>query len=80
MAERMIVMKNQWVIIHECDTDDEKSTQWCLEINHYKYGKYCWINDMGDYFGVEVEFGDFVELKQCKTLASAKRWVTMNLI
>ena len=70
----------EWKIIHEADTDDGTPTQWCLEINHYKYGKYCWINDMGDYFGVEVVYGDFIELKKCKSLKSAKRWVIMNLL
>lgn len=73
-------MKNKWEIIHECDTDEGKPAQWCLEINHHKYGKYCWVNDMGDYFGVEVEYGGFIELVQCKSLASAKRWVTMHLL
>lgn len=72
-------MKNKWEIIHESDTDSGKPTCWALEINHHKYGKYCWINDMGDYFAVEVDCGDFIELKQCKSLASAKRWVSMNL-
>lgn len=42
-------------IVHECDDEDGSPTQWSSEINHPKYGKYCWINDMGDYFGVEVE-------------------------
>lgn len=73
-------MKKQWEIIHECDTDEGAPRQWCMEINHYKYGKYCWINDMGDYFGVEVYYCDFVELVQCKSLSSAKRWVTMHLL
>lgn len=78
-------MKLQWNVIHECDDDDGNPTQWAAEINHPKYGKYCWINDMGSdistgYFNVEVNCGGFVELVQCKSLASAKRWVTMNLL
>ena len=74
--------KRKWNIIHECDTDDGKPSQWCLEINHSKYGKYCWINDMGEYFGVEVDYGSncFTEIARCKSLSSAKRWVTMNLL
>lgn len=38
--------------------------------------------DVGDYYRIEVDYGDddFVELKQCKSLTSAKRWVTMNLL
>lgn len=31
------------------------------------------------YFNVEVETDGFIELVRCKSLASAKRWVTMNL-
>jgi len=73
-------MKKQWEIIHECDTEEGQPTQWCMEIDHSKYGKYCWINDMGDYYGIEVDYGGFVELKQCKSLTSAKRWVTINLL
>ncbi len=77
--------KLQWEIIHECDMDDGTPTQWCAEINHPKYGKYCWINDMGSEltekgFEVEVNYGGFVTLVQCKSFASAKRWVAMNLI
>lgn len=76
---------NRWKIIHECDTEEGKPTQWATEINHPKYGKYCWINDVGSGltekgFNVEVDYGGFVELVQCKSLASAKRWVTMNLM
>lgn len=73
--------KLNWIIVYdECEDDDENPSQWAAEINHPKYGKYCWINDMGDYFNVEVDYsGNFRELAQCKSLASAKRWVTMNL-
>ena len=73
-------MKKQWEIIQECNTDDGQPTQWCKEINHYKYGRYVWINYMKNYFSIEVDHGGFIELKQCKSLASAKKWVTMNLL
>ena len=74
----------QWNIIHECDEEDGTPTQWCTEINHPKYGKYCWINDIGSGltekgFNVEVDMNGFIELVQCKTLASAKRWVATHL-
>ena len=72
--------KLEWKVIHECDLDDGTPTQWCAKINHSKYGKFCWINDMGDCFEIEVQWGDFIVLKECKSLASAKRWVAMNLI
>lgn len=72
--------KLNWNIVHECDDEDGNPTQWSSEINHPKYGKYCWINDMGDYFGVEVDYGGFTELVECKSLISAKRWVATQLI
>ena len=82
-------MKNKWEIIHEGDTDSGKPTSWALEINHEIYGKYVWITGVLDYdeetivsYDVEVNYNanDFRTLKQCKSLASAKRWVSMNLM
>ncbi len=73
-------MKEKWEIIHECDDEDGNLVQWCREVNHHKYGKYVWINDMGNYFNVEVDYGGFIELATCRSLTSAKRWVTMNLL
>lgn len=74
--------KLTWKIIHESDDEYGDPTQWYTEINHPKYGKYCWINDMYDYFTVEVDYdyGDFTELARCKSLASAKRWVATYLM
>lgn len=37
--------KLKWKIIHESDDEDGNPTQWSTEINHPKYGKYCWIMD-----------------------------------
>ena len=73
--------KSNWKIIHDSDDDAGNPTLWSTEINHSKYGKYCWINDTGDYFAVEVDYyGDFSELARCKTLISAKRWVATHLL
>ena len=69
-----------WKIVRESDEEDGKPTLWATEINHPKYGKYCWISDMGDFFGVEVDYGGFIELARCKSLASARRWVTTCLM
>lgn len=79
-VEEVAMAKLQWSIVHECDEENGNPTQWAAEINHEQYGKYCWINDMGDYFGIEVNYGGFMELMQCKTLVSAKRWVTTQLM
>lgn len=73
-------MKAKWEIIHDCDDENGNPTQWALEINHPRYGRYCWINDIGSYYSIEVNYGDFGELAVCKSLASAKRWVSTNLV
>ena len=86
-------MKNKWEIIHEGDTDSGKPTSWSLEINHERYGKYVWITGVLDHdeetiiqYNVEVaRYYDSVlnEMKilvECKSLTSAKRWVTINLL
>ena len=50
-------------------------------MNHEKYGKYCWITFDGKKYLVEVSTsGYFVVLTKCKSLRSAKRWVSMNLL
>lgn len=71
----------KWNVIHDMDDEDGKPTCWALQINHSKYGKFVWItlwND--DSYHVEVDRdGIFVTLASCKSLRSAKRWVTMNL-
>lgn len=69
--------RNIWKVVH--DADDENSTMWSCEINHKKYGRFCWIIDNGNHFSVEIERGGFVVLAQCKSLISAKRWVAMHL-
>lgn len=73
-------MKMKWDIIHECDEEDGTPTQWAAKIDHTKYGKYCWISDMGAYYSVEVFVNEcFKELVRCKSLFSAKRWVSGHL-
>ena len=75
----------KWKIVHDCDDEDGNPTQWSAEINHPKYGKFCWINDMDSgiptgYFNVEVQTDGFVELVRCKSFTSAKRWVASHLL
>lgn len=77
-----------WKIIHESDTDSGNPTSWALEINHRSYGKYVWITGVLDHdedtivqYNVEViPDSDAIVLVSCKSLVSAKRWVTMHLI
>ena len=70
----------KWIVVHECDNEDGSPNQWCAIINNCEYGKYCWISNMG-VFVVEVNIdGDFVQLASCKSLTSAKRWVSTHLM
>lgn len=79
-------MKLKWEVIHECDDENGNPTEWAAEINHPKYGQFCWIDDMSD--NEETQFSVFVdngtiemkELMRCKSLTSAKRWVARNLV
>lgn len=58
----MKVKKLNWNVIHECDDAKGNPTCWSAEINHSKYGKYVWINYMGDYYNVEVICDGFTNI------------------
>lgn len=70
-------MKNTWKAVHDCDGENGEPTCWSKEINHEKYGRFAWIeeNEEGK-FEVSVDKG---VLADCRSLASAKRWVSINL-
>lgn len=70
-----------WKVVEECNDDNNNPTVWTKTINHEKYGKYCWITFDGKNYLVEVSSSDeFITLAKCKSLKSAKRWVSMNLL
>lgn len=69
-----------WIIVHECDNEDGTPTQWCTIINKPEYGKYCWVSNIRCGYVVEVNVDGFRQLVTCKSLTSAKRWVSMNLM
>lgn len=66
----------KWEVVHECDDENGNPTQWASKINHPRYGKYCWISVVGERFSVEVDCEGFKELAKCRSLASAKLWVS----
>lgn len=69
----------KWNVIHEMDEEETGNpTCWAAEINSPKYGKFIWITlDYLDKYNVEISTdGAFKTLISCKSLASAKRWVT----
>ena len=70
-------MKREWSIVHECDLDDGTPTEWSLEVAD---GKFYWIAEMSDGTFDVVDYDARTVLMNCKTLSSAKRWVTMNLL
>jgi len=69
--------KEKWEIVHECDLDDGTPTEWAIRT---KDGRYYWIDLIGDGTYDVVGFDATSILKNCKSLASAKRWVTMNIL
>lgn len=71
--------KLNWEIIHECDDDQRNPTEWAAEIRNPKYGRFCWIDDMGGYFSISTSSNGGKELVRCKSFTSAKRWVARYL-
>lgn len=70
-----------WKVVEECNDDNNNPTVWANTINNERYGKYCWITFDGKNYLVEVSSsGKFITLAKCKSLKSAKRWVSMNLL
>lgn len=71
-------MKLIWKSIRDGYDDDDEDGCWSAEINNMKYGKYVWIADNGD--GYEITTSNYNEpIMICKSLSSAKRWVSMNI-
>ena len=71
-------MGNTWHILHDADEDNWEPGCWQKEISHGLYGSYVSIWKYGEHeYGVEAKGSTL--LKTCKSLASAKRWVAMNL-
>ena len=72
-----------WHPVLECD-DEDNPYVWAAEINSKKFWKYVWINNTDDdvYEITTSRYGanlDSEPLKICKSLASAKRWVSINI-
>lgn len=67
----------KWEPILDCDDEAGNHTTWSSKIDNKKYGKFIWISKTTD-DDFEVTTSDRI-LAKCKSLASAKRWVTMNI-
>ena len=71
-------MKREWNVVHDCDLEDGTPTEWSLKVAD---GKFYWICEVSDgTFDVIDYDAHTVIMEGCKTLANAKRWVTMNLL
>lgn len=74
----------KWDPILECDDDEGNPTVWTSEVNSKKYGKYVWISqeDDDEFCITTSNYGSDLgsePLMICKSLSSAKRWVSMNI-
>ncbi len=69
---------NLWKPVLECDDEDGNPTVWAIRIDDEKYGRFCWITDVGDGFEITTSTRDN-PIMVCKSLSSAKRWVTKNI-
>ena len=74
-------MKKEWKVVHEMDDENGRPTCWAMQINN-RFGRYVWITlNHKNYYDVEVDRnGEFKTLVTCKSMRSAKRWVTMYII
>lgn len=73
---------NKWQIVHDCDGENGEPTCWTKEISHPDYGRFVWITEnTNGKFDVEIceKEGTFRILATCKSLASAKIWISMNI-
>lgn len=70
-------MKTQWNVVHECDMDDGTPTEWALKVAE---NKFIWIDALFNGTFDVIHYDAQKVLKNCKSLSSAKRWVTMNLL
>lgn len=69
----------KWNIIHEMDDEETGApTCWAAEINSPEYGRFIWITlNYLDRYNVEIsKEGELEMLVSCKSLSSAKRWIT----
>ena len=72
--------KNEWKIVEECNDDDNKPTCWAKRLNEdLGYGKFIWIDKINDNCYDVICDMTYNVLKTCKSLASAKRWVSVNI-
>lgn len=68
--------KSKWEVIHECDDDDGNPTEWALT---FPGSVFYWIDLTADGTYDVIDNDCETVLANCKSLASAKRWVAVNI-
>lgn len=73
-----------WKPVYECDDEDGNPYVWAAEVNSDKYGKFVWISkeDDKEFVITTSRYGSELgsnPLMICKSLSSAKRWVSMHI-
>ena len=68
----------KWDVIHEMDEDNGTPTGWGTEVNSSIYGRFVWICLLHD-GSYEISSSERTCLKITASLASAKRWVAINV-
>lgn len=69
-------MKIKWDIVHDADDENGVPTVWSTTVG----GRFWWIclNSKGEYTCEIKRGGEFSCVMTCKSLSSAKRWVSIN--
>ena len=68
----------KWETIRDGLNNEDPDCMWATRADSEKYGRYIWISDIGD--GFEITSSTYTNhIITCKSLKSAKRWVTMNV-
>lgn len=69
-------MKKACSIVHDCDMEDGTPTEWVLKVAE---NKFIWIDALSDGTFNIIGYDVHTVIQNCKSLTSAKRWVTSNL-
>ncbi len=82
IIEKNYKSNNLWQTVNECYDETGKPTCWSRRIDSSMYGRFLWItiNEKGNYLVAYLNDKEFVVLKECKSLSSAKRWATQNIV
>lgn len=81
--------KPGWNMVMEAETEEGNITMWSMDISGTELevllnSRFIWIEEnphgLFDIYIYHYISEEWIEKHTCKTLASAKRWVTMNLL